>query len=84
MNINELIAEVKQEAYYVPRDYQTLGGGWTVDSYKRGEVTVQVMDEGYTTVVTAPGLRVIKGYRGEDYIRYVEGDENLVQDIVFG
>lgn len=39
---------VKQDENYVPREYQTVGGMWTVDTYKKGDVTVQLMDEGWT------------------------------------
>lgn len=39
---------VRQTIYYVPRNYKTVGGMWTVDTYKKGSITLQVMDEGWT------------------------------------
>ena len=73
----QLISEVKQQVFYVPRNYQTMGGMWTVDTYVRGEVRVQVQDEGYTTKLTAPGLEVITGYNGKEYVTYVQGSEEI-------
>lgn len=32
--IKELIQAVKQDQYYVPRDYKSMGGMWTVDTWK--------------------------------------------------
>lgn len=40
---------VKTKENYIPRAYQTVGGIWTVDTYKKGEITLQVMDEGWST-----------------------------------
>ena len=57
--LNQIVSMVKQPDFYVPRDYQTIGGMWTVDTWKRGDVTVKLMDEGYTTVVEAPGVKVV-------------------------
>lgn len=76
--IYDLIRAVKQKQYYVPRDYQTIGGMWTVDTWKRGSVTVQLMDEGYTTVVQAPGLHVVSGYNGKEYVEFRQGDLSIV------
>jgi hypothetical protein len=43
-----IIKLVKNRENYVPRNYQTVGGMWTVDTYKLDNVVVQLMDEGYT------------------------------------
>lgn len=71
----EIICAVKQPEFYVPRDYQTIGGMWTVDTWQKGNIRVQLMDEGYTTVVDAPGLVITTGYNGQEYERYDLGDE---------
>lgn len=39
---------VKQDVNYVPRQYQTIGGAWTRDTWKAGHWTVYMEDEGYT------------------------------------
>lgn len=75
--VDDLIKAVRQREFYVPRQYQTIGGMWTTDTWKCGDVVVRVMDEGYTTIVYAPGLRVVRGYDGTEYTRYEEGDEVL-------
>lgn len=43
----------------MPRGYETMGGMWTVDMWRLGDVVVRLLDEGYTTIITAPGLRVV-------------------------
>lgn len=80
--MNELVQLVKQDKFYVPRDYQTIGGAWTVDTWKRGVVTLQVMDEGYTKVIQAPGLRVFAGYNGKTTIRFEVGDESMIAALI--
>ncbi|RST57648.1 hypothetical protein D5F11_021550 [Siminovitchia terrae] len=45
---NQIEKMVRQSAHYVPRNYKTVGGMWTVDTYKKGNVTLQIMDEGWT------------------------------------
>jgi hypothetical protein len=80
--IDALINTVKLPEYYVPRDYKTMGGMWTVDTWKRGDITVRLMDEGYTTAVDAPGLKVVTGYNGKNYTTYHEGSEETVAKLL--
>lgn len=80
--IKTLIAKVKSNENYVPRDYQTIGGMWTVDTWKLGDVSVKLMDEGYTTVVTAPNLKIVVGYNGKEYVNFEIGNEELVEKIL--
>jgi hypothetical protein len=42
---------VRQQENHVPREYKTVGGMWTVDTYKKNDVTLQLMDEGWTTKI---------------------------------
>ena len=81
-HVDALIKAIRQPEFYVPRDYQTMGGMWTVDTWQRGDVTVRVMDEDYTTTVDAPGLKVVTGYNGKEYTRYDQGDEQQVLTIL--
>lgn len=53
---------VRQHGKIVPRDYQTIGGMWTVDTWTHEElpgVRVQLMDEGYTHAVYTEDLYVV-------------------------
>lgn len=71
---------VRTEKNYVPRNYQTVGGMWTIDTYKKGEVTLQVMDEGWTTRIASKDIEMIHSgghwtlERGtvEDFERIIE------------
>lgn len=74
--IKEIVQEVKKEENYIPRNYQTIGGMWTVDTWKKDGVTVQVMDEGYTTKVFSDSFEVIIGYNGKEYVRFEKGSVN--------
>ena len=49
---NQVVRDIKNEEFYVPRGYQTIGGMWTVDTWLKDNLRVQVMDEGYTTVLS--------------------------------
>ena len=47
---------VRSNENYVPRPHGTVGGMWTVDTWQVGDLTYQIMDEGWTSVLRAPGL----------------------------
>ncbi len=48
---NELVAKIKIKENFVPRDYKTIGGMWTVETWQKDDFKVQLMDEGYTLVL---------------------------------
>ena len=80
-----LVDLVKKTEYYVPRNYQTIGGMWTTDTYERDCVRVQVMDEGYSTSVSAENLRVFilwDAKNNEDYIRFEIGNVEVVENLL--
>jgi hypothetical protein len=82
-HIQLLINLIKKPEFYVPREYQSIGGFWTVDTWERDGVIYLLMDEGYTNVISADGLKVIEGYfNGENYIRYEKGNEQMVKDLI--
>ena len=54
MEIYKKVYDVlRREENYVPRDYQTIGGMWTVDTWRKGDVTLRIMDEGYTIIISS-------------------------------
>jgi hypothetical protein len=77
---------IKQDAFYVPRNFQTIGGAWTRDTWRAGEFTVYLEDEGYTQgIMVKVGERVVlnvtRGFNGAlnywdgceaDLVRWVE------------
>lgn len=82
-HFNILISLIKRDEFYVPREYQTIGGFWTVDTWERKGVKYQLMDEGYTQVITADGLEVVEGYLGGEIgIEYKKGNEQIVKNLI--
>lgn len=61
-----------QDGNYQPRDYQTIGGMWTVDTWQDNGIVAQLMDEGWTRVIRAPGLIAVM--TGDDAMRFDRGD----------
>lgn len=63
-NIKRVFIEIKKiimtTENYIPRDYQTIGGMWTVDTYKMRDITLQVMDEGWTIKIFTDKVSVIE------------------------
>lgn len=54
VTFSRIVRQIRANENYVPRPYQTIGGGWTVDTWKTtgksgDEYIVRLMDEGYTT-----------------------------------
>jgi hypothetical protein len=62
--IQTIVNAVKTGEHYVPRGYETIGGMWTIDMWRKDDVVVRLLDEGYTTIITAPGLRVVDSGNG--------------------
>lgn len=77
--LEELIKKVRQSRFYIPRDYKTVGGMWTVDTWRRGPVAVKVLDEGYTQQVIAEDLFVTVGYNGKEYVRFEKGGQEQIE-----
>lgn len=70
--------KVKQPENYVPRDYQTIGGMWTVDTWLYEDTKVQVADEGYTTIISTDKVIVREDYKN-DILFDKGGEEELSQ-----
>jgi hypothetical protein len=56
---------VHKPEYFVPRDYQTVGGMWSVDRYTRDNINYRVFDEGYGSEIFTEDLRVRCLYTGD-------------------
>ncbi len=71
--LNEVSKRVKQEKNYIPRNYETVGGMWTVDRWEKNGVVYRLMDEGYTTRISCKesGLDVLETMHG---IEWKSGD----------
>jgi hypothetical protein len=76
MAFDRIVQAVRSNDYHVPRDYQTIGGMWTVDTWRRDGITVQLLDEGYTTRILASGLDVSQTDVRD--LVYQEGDTDLL------
>jgi hypothetical protein len=50
---------IRKDSNYVPRNYKTVGGMWTVDTYKKGDITLQIMDEGWTSKIFSDKISAI-------------------------
>lgn len=77
--LDELIKEVRQSRFYIPRDYRTVGGMWTVDTWRRGPVSFKLMDEGYTQQIIAEDLFVTIGYNGKEHTRFEMGGQKQIE-----
>jgi hypothetical protein len=55
---NQIRSIVRKKENYVPRNYKTIGGMWTVDTWFFNGVIFQVMDEGYTSCIFTDTLSV--------------------------
>jgi len=54
MNLKEfdrIFYNIKNTGKYLERNYKTIGGLWTVDTWIKGEWKAQLLDEGYTAVI---------------------------------
>ena len=70
---------VRKDENYIPRDYQTVGGMWTVDTWKKGDLVLQLMDEGSTYVLTGPNFQFINGFHGGT--EHYNGKPKVIQKV---
>ena len=75
-----LYSKVKLRGNFVPRDYQTIGGMWTVDTYRLGNVLAQSMDEGYTDKLLSDKVVVYRYSNGK--MEYTKGTAQDLIDLV--
>lgn len=76
-SFNKIKEKVKTKENEVIKNFKTIGGFWNVDTWKKGEISYQLMDEGYTERVVIPNrLDVIRNYEG-NLIFHIGGLEVL-------
>lgn len=72
---------IKTENNYIPRKYQSIGGMWTTETWRQGDIVFQVSDEGYTQRIIIPFiLEVVKTF--DNKIIYELGTEDILKDIL--
>jgi len=49
---------VHKPEYFVPREYNSIGGMWAVDRYTRDNISYRIFDEGYGSEIFTEELRV--------------------------
>lgn len=73
--------EVQKEENYIPRDYDTVGGMWTVDTWKKNGVYFNIMDEGYTErIFVSDILEAVRKY--DDSIIFYKGDVDTLGSVL--
>lgn len=66
--VSRIFTKIRSTGNIIPRDYQTIGGMWTVDTWEHPnipDVKVQLMDEGWTTGIVSPELVVSTNGNGQ-------------------
>jgi len=73
----EIFSNIRYDENYVPRDFQTIGGMWTVDTWQKNGITIQLEDEGYTKAILTDNLQVRLNY--DNSLRFSKGS---VEDLL--
>lgn len=60
--VGKLFKFIRENGTYLPRPYQTIGGGWTVDTWELNGVKAQLMDEGYTYAIKTDTVNAFQTY----------------------
>ena len=53
-----IFRSIAQKENYVPRNYKTIGGMWTIDTWEKNGIKVQLMDEGWTRKIHSDCVEV--------------------------
>lgn len=78
---HEIKSILKKDENYNNRNYKTIGGRWTVDSWNVRGIKLQQMDEGYTSKILYKNAEVIQGYNGVEYIKFNNCDYKILDEI---
>lgn len=76
---------VKRSNCFVPPQHNTIGGMWSVDTWTMGDVTIQLMDEGWTRRIITPSfIAVQSGNREVEMTNGTPEDVVLLAAILYG
>lgn len=75
---SQIFEQIRTEENYTPRNYKTMGGMWTVDTWKSGDTTIQLMDEGYTRRILTNVLDI---YDTVNKIEFKKGNEKDLEQL---
>lgn len=76
---NKVWDAIRKKENYIPRNYQTVGGMWTVDTWRYDNIIIQLMDEGYTQRILTTDLDVFQNCRNE--LTFMKGDKTILERI---
>lgn len=77
---NRVRERVRIKENEVVKNYNTIGGFWNVDTWKKGNISYQIMDEGYTErIFIRNRLDVIRNYEGSIIFRI--GDLGVLKEV---
>lgn len=68
-----IVSILKKSENYVPRDYQTIGGMWTADTYALNGYKLRIEDEGYTQVLLNDAATFLAYRNHKDEITFRHG-----------
>ena len=74
--LDALFDHIRRNGEFVERDHKTIGGMWTVDTWRDKEnhdLKVQLGDEGWTRTIVFPGLIAYR--TGQGNITFRKGTE---------
>ena len=65
---------IRKDENYIPRPYKSIGEMWTVDTWEKDGVRVQLLDEGSTRKIISEILVCVENYNGD--VSFDKGAEN--------
>lgn len=76
---NRLKSIIKEKGEYIKSD--TIGGRWTTECLVYKDITLQIMDEGYTSRIIVPNtLDIVQNY--DNTIVFNFGDTEILDKII--
>ena len=79
-NFKTIREKIKKRENLIPRNFKTMGGMWTVDTYEKNGIRFQLMDEGYTSrIFVMDELDVCLDCN--DNLKFYKGDENKLREV---
>lgn len=81
--IDQLFKHVLKAGTYIPRDYKTIGGMWTTDTWvldvQGRQLKAQLMDEGYTQCLVFDGSAAYSTNGNPPYFGNERGEEVILE-----
>lgn len=78
IDFNRVWEIIRKDENFIPRNYQTIGGMWTTDTWKKHGIRALLQDEGYTRALVT---ETVTAYQTGDHpMMFLRGSKDELRE----